>query len=52
MIRVSNPPRVYRTTMNENWMVAEKAAIQLILNKICFSFIKQSKKQMVLSLAA
>ena len=33
-------------------MVAEKAAIQLAINKICFSFIKQSKKQRVLLIAA
>lgn len=33
-------------------MVAEKAVIQLTINKICFSFIKQSKKQRVLSFAA
>lgn len=33
-------------------MVAEKAALQLTINKICFSFIKQSKKQRVLSFAA
>lgn len=33
-------------------MVAEKAAIQLTNNKICFSFIKQSKKQRVLSFVA
>lgn len=33
-------------------MVAEKAAIQLSINKICFSVIKQSKKQRVLSFAA
>lgn len=33
-------------------MMAEKAAIQLTNNKICFSFIKQSKKQRVLSFVA
>jgi hypothetical protein len=33
-------------------MVAEKAAIQLTISKICFSFIKQSKKQRVISYAA
>lgn len=33
-------------------MVAEKAAIQLIINKVCFSFIKQSKNQRVLSFVA
>lgn len=33
-------------------MVAEKATIQLTINKICFSFIKQGKKQRVLSFAA
>jgi len=33
-------------------MVAEKAAIQLSINKICFSFIKQSERQRVFSFAA
>jgi hypothetical protein len=33
-------------------MVAEKAAIQLTINKICFSFMKHSIKQRVLSFVA
>lgn len=33
-------------------MVADKATIPLTMNKICFSFMKHSKKQMILSLAA
>ena len=33
-------------------MVAEKAAIQLTINKICFSFFIQDKKQRMLSFAA
>ena len=33
-------------------MVADKATIPLTMNKTCFSFMKHSKKQMILSLAA